>query len=81
MVLDSDTICPPKSIRKLVETAEHTANQRLSWRFQSHFGLFSRSYGIINANLANDYSADDSCTMHMWRTSQRKLTRCDRDAF
>ena len=53
MVLDSDTICPPKSIRKLLETAEHQANQ---------------SYGIINANLANDYSADDGCTMHMWRT-------------
>eukprot|EP00435_Cladocopium_sp_Y103_P020526 s4382_g5.t1 len=52
MVLDSDTVCPAKSIRKLLETAEHSANQ---------------SYGIINANLANDYSADDSCTMHIWK--------------
>jgi hypothetical protein len=33
-------------------------------------GLVLRSYGIINANLANDYSADDSCTMHMWRTGE-----------
>ena len=30
MVLDSDTVCPAKSIRKLLETAEHSANQLLS---------------------------------------------------
>lgn len=29
MVLDSDTVCPAKSIRKLLETAEHSANQLL----------------------------------------------------
>lgn len=59
MVLDSDTVCPAKSIRKLLETAEHSANQ---------------SYGIINANLANDYSADDSCTMHMWRNALMEVS-------
>mmetsp|Transcript_72456 Transcript_72456/g.169717 ORF Transcript_72456/g.169717 Transcript_72456/m.169717 type:complete len:1103 (-) Transcript_72456:61-3369(-) len=59
MVLDSDTVCPAKSIRQLVETAEHSAN---------------KSYGIINANLANDYSADDSCTWHMWRNALMEVS-------
>ncbi|CAE7555483.1 unnamed protein product [Symbiodinium natans] len=59
MVLDSDTICPPRSIRRLVETAEHGRN---------------KSYGIINANLANDYSADDSCTWHMWRNALMEVS-------
>eukprot|EP00928_Gymnodinium_smaydae_P019825 TRINITY_DN17635_c0_g2_i1.p1 TRINITY_DN17635_c0_g2~~TRINITY_DN17635_c0_g2_i1.p1 ORF type:complete len:1148 (-),score=208.64 TRINITY_DN17635_c0_g2_i1:45-3488(-) len=55
MVLDSDTVCPPHSIRKLVETAEHKRN---------------RKYGIINANLASDYTdAEASCTWHMWRSA------------
>eukprot|EP00439_Symbiodinium_sp_Y106_P044984 s1840_g5.t1 len=59
MVLDSDTICPPRSIRRLVETAEHGRN---------------KAYGIINANLANDYSADDSCTWHMWRNALMEVS-------
>eukprot|EP00913_Durusdinium_trenchii_P009937 g9326.t1 len=51
MVLDSDTICPPGSIRTLIESAEHPAN---------------RAFGIINANLAVDYTANDAdCTWHM----------------
>ncbi|CAE7335536.1 unnamed protein product, partial [Symbiodinium pilosum] len=59
MVLDSDTICPARSIRRLVETAEHGRN---------------KSYGIINANLANDYSADDTCTWHMWRNALMEVS-------
>eukprot|EP00930_Biecheleria_cincta_P034471 TRINITY_DN23825_c0_g1_i1.p1 TRINITY_DN23825_c0_g1~~TRINITY_DN23825_c0_g1_i1.p1 ORF type:complete len:1136 (-),score=191.46 TRINITY_DN23825_c0_g1_i1:236-3196(-) len=59
MVLDSDTVCPPESIRKLVETAEHPAN---------------KAFGIINANLANDYGADDSCTWHMWRNALMEVS-------
>jgi len=59
MVLDSDTICPARSIRKLVETAEHPAN---------------KAYGIINANLGNDYGADDTCTWHMWRNALMEVS-------
>lgn len=59
MVLDSDTVCPPKSIRKLVETAEHPAN---------------KAFGIINANLANDYGADATCTWHMWRNALMEVS-------
>jgi len=59
MVLDSDTICPVNSIRTLVETAEHPAN---------------RSFGIINATLANDYGADDKCTWYMWRNALMEVS-------
>ncbi|CAE8619086.1 unnamed protein product, partial [Polarella glacialis] len=59
MVLDSDTVCQAHSIRKLVETAEHPKN---------------RAYGIINANLANDYGADDKCTWHMWRNALMEVS-------
>eukprot|EP00441_Pelagodinium_beii_P045563 CAMPEP_0197624120 /NCGR_PEP_ID=MMETSP1338-20131121/3896_1 /TAXON_ID=43686 ORGANISM="Pelagodinium beii, Strain RCC1491" /NCGR_SAMPLE_ID=MMETSP1338 /ASSEMBLY_ACC=CAM_ASM_000754 /LENGTH=1112 /DNA_ID=CAMNT_0043194219 /DNA_START=135 /DNA_END=3470 /DNA_ORIENTATION=+ len=59
MVLDSDTVCPAKSIRKLVETAEHPAN---------------KAFGIINANLANDYGADSKCTWHMWRNALMEVS-------
>jgi len=59
MVLDSDTICPAKSIRNLVETAEHPAN---------------KAFGIINANLANDYGADSQCTWHMWRNALMEVS-------
>jgi len=63
MVLDSDTVCPPLSIRRLVETAEHEENER---------------FGIINANLANDY-ADESagCTWHMWRSALMEVSTVD----
>ncbi|CAJ1370608.1 unnamed protein product [Effrenium voratum] len=59
MVLDSDTVCPNRSIEKLLATAEHSANQ---------------AYGIINANLANDYTADESCTWHMWRNALMEVS-------
>lgn len=59
MVLDSDTICPPNSIRTLVETAEHPTN---------------RCFGLINANLANDYGSDDKCTWHMWRNALMEVS-------
>jgi hypothetical protein len=59
MVLDSDTVCPPNSIRKLIETAEHPAN---------------KAFGIINANLANDYSADNNCTWYMWRNAMCEVS-------
>ncbi|CAK9089493.1 Peptidylprolyl isomerase [Durusdinium trenchii] len=60
MVLDSDTICPPGSIRTLIESAEHPAN---------------RAFGIINANLAVDYTANDAdCTWHMWRNALMEVS-------
>jgi len=60
MVLDSDTVCPPGSIRSLVEYAEHPSN---------------RSYGIINANLATDYRKDsDDITWHMWRNALMEVS-------
>lgn len=60
MVLDSDTICPAGSIRTLIESAEHPAN---------------RSFGIINANLAVDYTATDAdCTWHMWRNALMEVS-------
>eukprot|EP00929_Paragymnodinium_shiwhaense_P067525 TRINITY_DN33977_c0_g1_i1.p1 TRINITY_DN33977_c0_g1~~TRINITY_DN33977_c0_g1_i1.p1 ORF type:complete len:1124 (-),score=179.86 TRINITY_DN33977_c0_g1_i1:84-3455(-) len=54
MALDSDTGCPPGSIRKLVEVSEHPDN---------------RKFGIMNANLANDYSSGGECTWSMWRNA------------
>jgi len=59
MVLDSDTICPAVSIRTLIESAEHPAN---------------RSFGIINANLAVDYTASEDCTWHMWRNALMEVS-------
>jgi hypothetical protein len=60
MVLDSDTLCPAGSMRELVESAEHPAN---------------RNYGIINANLATDYSKDDSSTTwYMWRNALMEVS-------
>lgn len=60
MVLDSDTMCPAGSMRELVESAEHPAN---------------RNYGLINANLATDYSKDDSTTTwYMWRNALMEVS-------
>lgn len=60
MVLDSDTICPAGSIRQLIECAEHPAN---------------RAFGIVNANLAVDYTSSDSdCTWHMWRNALMEVS-------
>jgi len=60
MVLDSDTVCPANSIRTLVESAEHPAN---------------KAYGLINANLANDYAKDaDQCTWYMWRNALMEVS-------
>ncbi|CAJ1348510.1 unnamed protein product [Effrenium voratum] len=59
MVLDSDTICPGGSIRQLIEAAEHSAN---------------RNFGIINANLAVDYTSAEDCTWHMWRNALMEVS-------
>mmetsp|Transcript_37997 Transcript_37997/g.88793 ORF Transcript_37997/g.88793 Transcript_37997/m.88793 type:complete len:1125 (+) Transcript_37997:104-3478(+) len=60
MVLDSDTQCPPRSIRQLVEVAEHTQNRR---------------HGIINANLAHDFRGSEGCTWHMWRSALIEVSK------
>eukprot|EP00927_Polykrikos_kofoidii_P011821 TRINITY_DN15053_c0_g1_i1.p1 TRINITY_DN15053_c0_g1~~TRINITY_DN15053_c0_g1_i1.p1 ORF type:complete len:1197 (-),score=178.02 TRINITY_DN15053_c0_g1_i1:19-3090(-) len=62
LVLDSDTFCPPGSVRRLVEVAQHEDNK--------HFG-------IINANLANDYAQDSRCTWHMWRNALMEVSTVD----
>ena len=33
-----------------------------------------RSFGIINANLAVDYTASEDCTWHMWRNALMEVS-------
>eukprot|EP00811_Abedinium_folium_P001093 NODE_109_length_3629_cov_7.384923.p1 GENE.NODE_109_length_3629_cov_7.384923~~NODE_109_length_3629_cov_7.384923.p1 ORF type:complete len:1157 (+),score=349.21 NODE_109_length_3629_cov_7.384923:68-3538(+) len=60
MVLDSDTGCPPRSIRHLLEVAEEPRNQR---------------HGIINGNLAHDFRSSSDCTWHMWRSALIEVSK------
>mmetsp|Transcript_35944 Transcript_35944/g.84168 ORF Transcript_35944/g.84168 Transcript_35944/m.84168 type:complete len:1170 (+) Transcript_35944:62-3571(+) len=60
MVLDSDTVCPPRTIKRLIEVAEHPSNAM---------------HGIINANLAHDFESSESCTWHMWRSALIEVSK------
>mmetsp|Transcript_52932 Transcript_52932/g.123928 ORF Transcript_52932/g.123928 Transcript_52932/m.123928 type:complete len:1188 (-) Transcript_52932:60-3623(-) len=60
LVLDSDTFCPPRTVKRLIEVAEHPSNAK---------------HGIINANLAHDFESSEGCTWHMWRSALIEVSK------